>query len=360
MSYPSFRERGRISRLSEVKILDQAASRLENSRVEIPVGVGFCMYITRQALRKIGGLDGRFLFHGYGEEVDYCLRASEAGLKNYGAFNVFVGHLGERSFGLRKKALASQNNVAIYRKFPGYKFDYEYSLSDGEQARLRSQLTKNLLADLEPQGELEARPWSGRFTPTWLSDKKHAPAKKGGALFLQAGKSPRAVLRLFQGIPLADASFDLNSEADQLAALLRKFNLQAISHLRSDAQIRLAEGLGLELRQAPAPDELPELPQPAPAALLAQAPDSMANWRRLLNFARANPATLIHVFHLADLWGHAPRPDNIQDLPLMENYQALAFEACLLWDATDLGGWSDWFVSHEWRNPEFFRLGEND
>ncbi|MBD5640837.1 MAG: glycosyltransferase [Desulfovibrio sp.] len=360
MSFPSFTDRGKISGPGEVKALDQAASRLDwkEALVELPVGVGFCMYVTARAINAIGGLDGRFLFRGYGEEVDYCLRASEAGLKNFGAFNVFVGHLGEKSFGIGKKALAAQNNDAIFGKFPGYRRDYEVFLAGSRPRRLREKISRNILEQAEFRGILELRPWSGRYLPPWIQDAKCKPAGKGGALFLQPGRNPRALLRAWQDLPVAELRFDLRDELQELAALLNRMGIrQAVSRLGTRPLLELAQKLGLELLAAAQGPVLPVLTGSLPAAMLAASRGSMAEWRLLICLARENPASLIYVFQLGTSWGNAPRPANLRSLPLLESYQPLGLKQCLLWDAADLEGWQRWLAAHDCPDITFSRPG---
>ncbi len=65
---------------------------------EIPTAVGFCMLITQQAKQVVGYLDEEQFGHGYGEENDYSLRATRAGLRNVICDNVYVAHVGNQSF----------------------------------------------------------------------------------------------------------------------------------------------------------------------------------------------------------------------------------------------------------------------
>src|SRR6056297_2073596 len=48
-------------------------------RPEVPVGNGFCMYVTRNALKRVGGFDQAHFPMGYGVENDFCLRAGKLG-----------------------------------------------------------------------------------------------------------------------------------------------------------------------------------------------------------------------------------------------------------------------------------------
>ena len=66
--------------------------------VEVPTGVGFCMYIRRDCLDRIGLFDEAAFGRGYGEENDLCQRAIAAGLRNLVSADVFVQHLGSVSF----------------------------------------------------------------------------------------------------------------------------------------------------------------------------------------------------------------------------------------------------------------------
>ena len=44
-------------------------------------GVGFCLYIRRQLIESVGAFDPVFGL-GYGEENDFCMRATRAGFRN--------------------------------------------------------------------------------------------------------------------------------------------------------------------------------------------------------------------------------------------------------------------------------------
>ena len=71
-----------------------------NSRcsVEIPTAVGFCMYIRRSCLNEVGSFDEESFGKGYGEENDFCMRATSYGWKHLLAADTYVYHAGEVSF----------------------------------------------------------------------------------------------------------------------------------------------------------------------------------------------------------------------------------------------------------------------
>ncbi len=106
---------------AEGEWLDQAASRVNDRiTVDIPTAVGFCMYIRRDCLAEIGNFDISAFGRGYGEENDLCMRAQEAGWRNIAAPNIFVTHLGGRSFGTSKALLVARNTRILNIRHPGY------------------------------------------------------------------------------------------------------------------------------------------------------------------------------------------------------------------------------------------------
>jgi GT2 family glycosyltransferase len=66
---------------------------------ELPTAVGFCMAVSRRAMESLGLFDEERFGKGYGEENDYSMRAQAAGMRNVLCDDVYVVHLGGRSFG---------------------------------------------------------------------------------------------------------------------------------------------------------------------------------------------------------------------------------------------------------------------
>lgn len=86
----------------------------------LPVGVGFCLFIRRDCLDQVGALREDLFAQGYGEESDFCLRASACGWRHVAALDVFVEHLGGRSFGAGRADLRRRNQAILERHHPGY------------------------------------------------------------------------------------------------------------------------------------------------------------------------------------------------------------------------------------------------
>ncbi|CAA2138805.1 glycosyltransferase [Hyphomicrobium sp. ghe19] len=120
-SYPTFCASNPAALEIEFAELDQLAAVVNNGRsLEVPTGVGFCMYITRAALDSAGYFDFELFGVGYGEENDFCLRVKELGFSNKHALDVFVFHSGSGSFGTREKTLKQKAIRTLTKKYPDY------------------------------------------------------------------------------------------------------------------------------------------------------------------------------------------------------------------------------------------------
>jgi GT2 family glycosyltransferase len=99
-----------------------AAAALANPRqsVEIPTAVGFCMLIERRALENVGLFDEDAFGKGYGEENDFCMRASAVGFRHLLALDVFVRHVGEVSFATTSKPGKLTAERVIAERYPYY------------------------------------------------------------------------------------------------------------------------------------------------------------------------------------------------------------------------------------------------
>lgn len=87
---------------------------------EIPTGVGFCLYMTREAIDGVGLFDEEGFGAGYGEEVDWCLRAAAKGWTNVLDDATFVWHRGGGSFGRDVQARVRRAERILSRRYPGY------------------------------------------------------------------------------------------------------------------------------------------------------------------------------------------------------------------------------------------------
>jgi GT2 family glycosyltransferase len=120
-SFPSIEGSNAIAGGMNVQEIDKAFSEVNSRKsVEIPTGVGFCMYIRRGCLKEIGLFDDKNFGKGYGEENDFCLRAINNGWVNLFAGDTFVYHAGEVSFGNTSSIGKANASKIINKMHPNY------------------------------------------------------------------------------------------------------------------------------------------------------------------------------------------------------------------------------------------------
>jgi GT2 family glycosyltransferase/glycosyltransferase involved in cell wall biosynthesis len=93
--------------------------------IEVPTGVGFCMYIRRDCLKAVGLFDEKSFGKGYGEENDFCQRAIRKGWRNIIAGDIFVRHLGSASFQGEKAMRVQAALKTLDKKYPRYRKDID-------------------------------------------------------------------------------------------------------------------------------------------------------------------------------------------------------------------------------------------
>lgn len=120
-SYPRFCQDNELPggmSLSEIDQLFAHANREES--VDIPTGIGFCMYIRRDSLDDVGLFDEASFGKGYGEENDFCMRSLKAGWRHVHALDVFAWHKGSVSFGETQPERVTQALKVLHELHPDY------------------------------------------------------------------------------------------------------------------------------------------------------------------------------------------------------------------------------------------------
>ena len=122
LSYPRPHANNPLPKGATTAELDAAFAAANPGRaIEIPTAVGFCMLIARPCLEAVGLFDEARYGAGYGEEVDFCMRATRAGFVNRIAADVFVRHVGEVSFGGSGAARREAAQATIDSLYPEFR-----------------------------------------------------------------------------------------------------------------------------------------------------------------------------------------------------------------------------------------------
>ena len=124
----------------------RACATLTPRYPDLPTGVGFCMFMSQFALRRLGAFDAATFGRGYGEENDWCRRASGFGMRNILCDNAFVAHAGGRSFAATGETAGGENLRRLQARYPTYsdavaRFIEADPLS-GDRARLSSAISQ--------------------------------------------------------------------------------------------------------------------------------------------------------------------------------------------------------------------------
>lgn len=99
------------------RLIERASAR-EYCRV--PTCIGFCTYIKREVLDRVGYFDQQSFGKGYGEENDLSCRAQAAGYVDIIDDATFVYHKGRTSFQDRTDGLVEKHLKVLQAKHPGY------------------------------------------------------------------------------------------------------------------------------------------------------------------------------------------------------------------------------------------------
>lgn len=101
-------------------IAHAAAAETEPTYPDLPTGVGFCMYVRRAALDRIGDFDIATFGRGYGEENDFCMRAAGHGWRNVLCDTAYVVHQGGASFSAEGHHPGGENLARLVARYPEY------------------------------------------------------------------------------------------------------------------------------------------------------------------------------------------------------------------------------------------------
>ena len=120
-SYPNANAENTMPDLATANLYNRLAITVNGvSTVEIPTGIGFCMYIRHDCLSATGPFRFKIFAQGYGEENDFCIRARHLGYKHVAAVGAYVAHQGGVSFRSAARYLVKRNTKIINQLYPGY------------------------------------------------------------------------------------------------------------------------------------------------------------------------------------------------------------------------------------------------
>ncbi|MES2817387.1 MAG: glycosyltransferase [Pseudomonadota bacterium] len=202
--------------------LDQAAQRANaGCYVELPTGIGFCLYITRGCLDAVGRLDAATFGRGYGEETDFCCKALDLGFVHLLACDTYVYHRGEASFGDEGHSRRLAAEGLIHRLHPSYPGAVMRWLRRDPSARYRAALVFELIRASGLPGVLMVTHRMGGGVERHIQELGAVLQGRAWALVLRPTANQRGVtLSLGVASRSETLRFNLPEEAESLRRLL--------------------------------------------------------------------------------------------------------------------------------------------
>lgn len=199
--------------------------------IEVPVGVGFCMYLRNDCLRDVGQLDANVFGLGYGEEVDFCLRARQRGWSHRIAADVFVYHAGARSFGARRAALLDRSRRLLNLRFPGYTRYITEFLTQDPLRSLRRRLDECRLSSFDGRFVLLVTLALEGGVERFVAERGRQIRAQGlFPLVLKARKrgDPRVCELSTDAIDAPNLHYEIQTDLPELASMLRSVRIVGI------------------------------------------------------------------------------------------------------------------------------------
>lgn len=220
-----------------------AVSTHAGRSAEIPVGVGFCLYIRRDCLQAVGDLNAALFGKGYGEEVDFCLRARRRGWSHRLAADVFVYHAGGTSFAGRSAALLDRSQRLLNLRYPGYEGFIASFLSQDPLNAVRRRLDEHRLSAFQGRFVLMVTLAMTGGVERFVNERCRDLRARGlHPLILRpsGGRGRRRCELSTDALEVPNLRFDIPKDLEALTALLRAVRLDAIEmqhFLHLDARV---------------------------------------------------------------------------------------------------------------------------
>ncbi|MDD2846532.1 MAG: methyltransferase domain-containing protein, partial [Rhodoferax sp.] len=229
-SYPRFCKDNDLPAGYDTARLDALCAQTNpGAVVDVPTGVGFCMYIRRDCLAQVGLFDTANFGKGYGEENDFCQRALEAGWRNLHLLDTFVLHTGGVSFGESKSPREQAAMQTLRRLHPRYEAAVHAFVQADPAQPYRFAL--DLARVLAPRLPVVLAVLHDRAGGTVRHTRELAQHLQAQASFVLLRPTPNGVQL---GLPSADDAlqleFALPTQEAALVQLLRQLGVQHIHY----------------------------------------------------------------------------------------------------------------------------------
>ncbi len=223
-----------------VATLDEACRTANGARhIQVPTTVGFCMYLRRTALRDVGLFDAATFGRGYGEENDFCLRATARGWHHLLACDTFVFHAGKVSFGADGDRQSAQGQTLLAKRWPHYARLIDQHIREDEAGPARLAATAALFRHLGRPVTLLVTHALGGGVRRHISDLIRRSGDRANFLLLES--TARGIALSVPALPGHSVAMLPAEQIDGIAAILRSAGVSRL-------HIHHLLGMDLDLR----------------------------------------------------------------------------------------------------------------
>ena len=230
-SYPRFCGDNPLPEGYSVAALDRLFRETNSGRTtELPTAVGFCMYIRRACLRAVGPFDVEHFEKGYGEENDFCMRASALGWRHVLCANAYVYHKGGVSFTSAEAARKSQAMETLRTLHPAYEsLVGEHIRSDPARPLRLAVDARRILQDDRPRLLFVTHHWGGGVEKH-VAELAELISGSACVLTLRPDKGGRLLLSWQKKNEVFDLVFRPDKDYPLLLETLRAFEVQRVHY----------------------------------------------------------------------------------------------------------------------------------
>jgi GT2 family glycosyltransferase/glycosyltransferase involved in cell wall biosynthesis len=204
------------------RLITQTSERLYP---DTPTANGYCMYVKRAALDQVGLFDAESFPRGYGEENDFCLRASREGWRHVVDDATYVIHEREASFGEEKTELLEHGTRLVHERYPEYASSVREFLTSPEMERARRNVgvahDEAAGADLRPRVLFVLHAGFGG-TPLTNLDLMEALSDRWSCLVLTSDTRTLTLSVLEDGVTTELSSWQLDGDPWRITDLSRE------------------------------------------------------------------------------------------------------------------------------------------
>lgn len=195
---------------------------------DVPTGVGFCMFISREALNRSGLFDIEAFGKGYGEENDFCMKTSKAGLRNVLCGDTFVMHVGHVSFASGHNEKVNRAQQILDKRYPEYHGLVQEHIQRNEARALRLSTLLNLIRNDSRPVILHIGHGVGGGVQHHIDSLR--AATEAQTLSLELKPVAEGKLRLDAGHPAFTDHwiFDINTQQADLISVLQMLNISRV------------------------------------------------------------------------------------------------------------------------------------